>query len=99
MKSWFPFLPLVVGLVLTSCGRQPDVIVTDRAGLPIAGAKVEPVSASINYEPVLTDDKGHASIPSTVQKVETLNVTAPGSGEKVRVPYKGGKPLRVVLPR
>jgi hypothetical protein len=99
VKSWFPFSALLVGLILTSCSRQPDVIVTDHAGLPVAGAKVEAVTASINYAPILTDDKGQATLPSTVQKVETLNVTAPGSGAKVQVPYKGAKPLRVTLAR
>lgn len=97
MRSWLPLFSAVVGLVLTSCSRHPDVVVTDHTGMPVAGAKVEAVTPSLNYAPTLTDAKGHASLPSTAQKIETLNITAPGSATKVTVRYNGAKPHRVSL--
>lgn len=91
---------LIAGLLATlviGCGHAPDVVVVDDKGAPIAGAAVEPVSLSINYQAVTTDSKGEASLGSPVQKVEWINVRKAGFADQNSIKFAGPKPIRVTL--
>ena len=68
----------------------------DQSGKPIAGARIEPVSLSINYESMTTNEEGMASIPWMPQKVEWLNVTKKGHRPQKGAPTS--TPLLVRLP-
>ncbi|WP_367872292.1 hypothetical protein [Luteolibacter sp. Populi] len=100
MKTSFLSLIAIGCSLLASCNSGPDVVVTDRAGLPVAGAVIVPSSPSFNYPAVTTDGKGEANIPKkAVQEVKWLDVTVPGSEAKARVDYTNSKPVRVTLAR
>ncbi|MDB6071505.1 MAG: carboxypeptidase regulatory-like protein [Verrucomicrobiales bacterium] len=89
---------LTAVMPLASCGLlPPDVIVLDNAGSPVARAEVEPVSASINYKPVLTNSKGHARFGPEFQKREWFNVGKDGYAPHAFVNISGPKPVRVIL--
>jgi hypothetical protein len=88
---------LAAPFLFASCGSTPDVIVVDSTGAPIVGAEVEPVSASINYKPAITDAKGQSRIRRSIQKVQWINVRKPGYSSQKSVDYSGPKPIRIVL--
>ncbi|WP_265594162.1 carboxypeptidase-like regulatory domain-containing protein [Haloferula sp. BvORR071] len=99
MKWMFPVSLMILCGLIAGCGSTPpDVLVVDRSGSPIAGAKVEPVAPSINYNANTTDKKGELNLPARVQEVKWLDVSAPGF-KKAHVDYTGAKPQRVVLDR
>ena len=97
--KWLMPIPLMALCVLvTGCGSTPDVVVTDRAGAPVAGASVEAVAHSINYTPITADEDGQVELPQRFLEVKWLNVSAPGF-KKAHVDFTGGKPQTVVLDR
>lgn len=97
MKTLFLFSSMA--LLTTGCTTKPDVIVTDASGAPIAGAKVEPVSLSMNQAAVTTDAKGEASIPKSVQPVQWISVKSTGFVDQKSIDFTGPKPIKVVLTR
>jgi len=90
---------LSVALVVAAlgCSGVPDVVVVTSEGTPIAGANVEPVSASMNGPSVLTDASGEARLPSGPQPAEWVNVRKDGYLARTNVPLEGPRPIRVVL--
>ncbi len=98
MKWFVPVLLVALSLLIYVCCSASDVVVTDRAGVPVAGAMVESVTLSASYRPTVTDKKGGADLPWAVQEVKWLNVSAPGF-ETAHVDYTGGRPQRVILDR
>lgn len=87
----------LIAILVTACQSTPDVLVVDSKGAAVAGAAVEPVSLSINYEAVMTDAKGGADIPSKVQEVVWINVRKAGFADQRSIKFTGPKPVRVVL--
>ncbi len=86
-------------LLVCSCGPTTQVVVTDRAGAPVAGAKVRALSFALNKDrPKITDGKGRVSVPWTTEKVRWLNVSAQGFKRSVAI-FKGEKEQTVVLNR
>ena len=99
MKWMLPLSLMALCGLVAGCGSTPpDVLVVDRSGAPIAGATVEPIAPSINYNGNPTDENGELNLPARVQEVKWLNVSAPGF-KKAHVDYTGAKPQRVVLER
>lgn len=91
-------LTMAAALSLTSCALlPPHVVVVDPAGKPVAGAQVEPISASINYQPVLTDSKGRVRFGPAMLKREWFNVAKDGYAPHTFVNLTGPEPVRVVL--
>lgn len=91
---------LIAGLLaifLIGCRTPPDVVVVDHKGAPIAGAAVEPIGLSINYEAVTTDSKGEASLGSNAQEVQSINVRMTGFADQSSIKVTGRKPIRVTL--
>ena len=78
-------------------GCQSDVLVKDESGRPISHAIITPISASINYQKVLTDDNGKANIGSKFQKVEWIDVEKEGYKGVKGISYNSKKPIVVVL--
>ena len=94
MKKYKFLLLLVLAIILVSCGAQkPDVIVQDAAGMPIEGAFVTPISASINYNGQKTNKKGEAYIAAKAQDVKWIEVSKKGYLSSGHVPYSGVKPI------
>src|SRR5688572_7587389 len=60
--KWVPLASLA--LVLIGCGSPVRVI--DEAGRPITGARVQPVSLSVNGAWETTDKDGHVSVPTSI---------------------------------
>ena len=78
-------------------GPTLEVIVTDPAGAPIAGASVHPVSPSFTGPPKLTDASGIAVVPlKAIQDVQWVSVKAPGFDSK-EVPLLHDTSLRITL--
>lgn len=99
MKGIMPAALMGICILASSCGPTAEVVVTDRAGLPVAGARVRPLSFALNKDrPKITDGKGRVSVPWTVEKVRWLNVSAQGFKRSVVI-YKGEKEQTVVLNR
>lgn len=94
MRNWL----IVLLLPFVGCAGAQKVVVTDPAGVPIADAAVEAVSASMNSSPVTTDAQGEAEMPSIVQETEWVKISKPGyATEQIPVPQKW--PAKVVLRR
>ena len=78
-------------------GPTLEVIVTDPAGTPIAGASVYPVSPSFNGPPKLTNAAGTATISAKmIQNVEWVGVRADGFAPR-QLAVSTGSPLRATL--
>ena len=79
--------------------EKADIVVVDKAGKPIKGASVEPVSLSINFGKLKTDKKGEVRLSRFyVQEIEWISVSYLGYKSKVSVQYRGEKkPVKVVL--
>jgi hypothetical protein len=98
MKRIVPLALLGSCLLLAGCGSRTDVVVTDHAGSPVAGAKVQPLAFSISDRAKITNKKGRVSVPWTTEKVKWLNVSARGF-KRSAVIFTGGKEQTVVLQR
>jgi hypothetical protein len=96
VKAVLSVSAVILCALSSACSRTPDVVVSDPAGVVIVGAKVEPLSPSLNHPAVTTNGKGEANIPRGIQDVKWLNVSAPGF-TAVHVEYGNLKPQRVVL--
>ncbi|MCW1883704.1 carboxypeptidase-like regulatory domain-containing protein [Luteolibacter flavescens] len=97
MKIANRLFAIIIGLLAVSCQSKPDVIVTDAAGVPIAGAAVEPVTASMNLPAVVTDAKGEVHIGGAAQPVQSINVSKTGFTGVNNIDYTTAKPIRVIL--
>ena len=84
-------------LLFQACATP--VWIVDSDGRPIQGARIEPYSLSINYEPVVSDGKGRADILWQLKKVEWINVSRKGYETKREIKIQSPGPLRVVLKR
>ncbi len=91
------FAGFVVAVFFAACRVSPDVVVVDTTGAPVVGAKVEPVTASMNGEVVLTDGKGEARMGNYVQEILWLRVRKEGFAAQESVDFTKPKPIRVVL--
>ncbi len=72
-------------LVLQACTTRVSVV--DQTGRPVAGARIEPVSLSINHFSVTTDEDGMASIPWHMQQIEWLHVSKKGFKPKKDIKF------------
>jgi hypothetical protein len=89
------FALLVVSLLATHSER---VIVMDKAGNPIPGAEVHPVTPNVDGNIVKTDSHGEAAVPLKVGFEPTHWVDVAASGyDVVQVPVPQSWPLRVTL--
>jgi hypothetical protein len=74
------------------------VQVVDPAGTPVAGARVEPVSPSINGVPVMTDKNGEAVVPKFIgQQTKWINVSKPGFQTTPNLELPAKWPWKLVL--
>lgn len=78
-------------LLLCGCMGRPDIIVTDPAGRPIAGAVVTGISLSLDGQTASTDAKGHAAVPWALQETQWISVHKDG--------YLGSEPIASDTPR
>lgn len=87
---------LVSMLLLAGCSR-PDVIVTDQSGKPIEGARVTGTSLTISGQLTMTNAKGEAQIPRSVQETKWLTITKPGYTGVEWIDLSQSKPIVVKL--
>jgi hypothetical protein len=73
------------------------VRVVDSSNRPIAGAGIEPISASMNHGKLLTDEKGEALLPHAAQRIQWVSVTKAGFAPSGQVPVGDERPVVVVL--
>jgi hypothetical protein len=73
------------------------VRVVDSSNRPIAGADVEPISASMNHGKLLTDQKGEALLPHVAQKIQWVSVTKEGFAPSGQVPVGDESAVVVIL--
>jgi hypothetical protein len=79
-------------------GCSPEVIVIDRAGIPVKGAEVRPVSPSITGSPVMTGATGKASVPMNAGGQEAKWIAVKKAGfDPVQVDVPSHWPLRITL--
>jgi len=106
MKARLTLSTLIALLILSAGFSQAsissllkaDVIVLDEEGHPIKNAKVEPVSPSINYPSVKTNEKGKARWGYKIQKVSWVTVSKKGYQKVVQVQYSGlPRPVKIIL--
>ncbi|MGC4071727.1 MAG: hypothetical protein QM760_04290 [Nibricoccus sp.] len=96
MKSIRLFSLVLFAAILSGCATQ-RVVVIDTLNRPVSGAIVEPISLSINYAKLTTDEKGKASLPRVIQKVEWVSVTKEGFKPSGHVPVGSGSPVVIIL--
>lgn len=77
--------------------RPSDVVVVDEQGKPIPNATVEPVTPSFNYGPITTDENGQVNLPSSVQEIWWVNVSARGYETASHVDARRPKPITIAL--
>src|SRR6185369_16200570 len=96
------FLALSFGTAGAGCalsGSAFEVIIKDQDGAPIVGARVYPVTPSLNGPARLTDDAGKTTMPrNQIQNVQWVSVEAEGFGSR-QVSVPGDGVLRVTLSR
>ena len=87
---------LICATIFVGCAHI--VIVRDSSGLPIEGADVQPVSASMNYEWVRSDARGRARLDWWYpQTPEGLNIRKSGYVQVAITPIPNAWPVEVVL--
>jgi len=79
--------------------RQPDIIVVDAKGAPVAGATVTGVSLSISGQRTQTDVNGHATIPWAIQETKFVIVEKGGYRSANQIRVDQDKPIRITLHR
>jgi hypothetical protein len=74
-----------------------SVVVLDAGGTPVSGAKVEPVSLSINYGASITGGSGKVALPRVTQTIEWVSVTKQGFQPSGHVPVWEKRQTVIVL--
>ena len=83
-------------LTLASCAG-PDLMIQDRAGAPIEGAKIVGASMSMGGLTTYSDRKGHAPIPNSIQPTRWISVSKPGFREVGNIDVDKPKPIVITL--
>lgn len=74
------------------------VQVVDPQGAPISDAMVEPITASTNGNPLRTDKKGNATLPSfTIQEIQWVSVSKAGYEASGQLPLPKTWPWKITL--
>ena len=96
MKTTAIILFLCSLLISCTMFRAPDVIVLDNNGKPIEGAKIFPISLSINYPSVKTDLQGRAWISYKIQKTKWLTISK-STYKDIQVNFEQTKPIIIYM--
>ncbi len=86
-------------VLLSGCQRN-SVTVVDAGKKPIADAKVEPITLSMNLGVQLTDRSGIVKLPGTlhtIQKIEWVSVTKDGYQPSGHVPVSPDGQTIIIL--
>ena len=87
---------IVASSIFAGCLTPKTVIVLNPSGMPIAGAEVAAVSASMNGAWITTDAKGHAKVHDNPQGIQWIRVRKTGY-YSVTVDVPSTWPLSVTL--
>jgi hypothetical protein len=93
-----PIVALVSVLLLASCSG-PDLVIVDSAGKPVADAKVVGASLSMAGQATLSDRKGRARIPWSVQATKWVSVYKDGFNPVENIDIAQKKPIVVKMTR
>jgi len=94
IKLWVPVV--LSALLLAGCSN-PDLIIMDTTGRPIAGAKIVGTSLSIGGQSSTSDVKGHAKIPWAVQETKWISVSKDGFRPAENIDVSQKKPIVVKM--
>ena len=95
--SQFPAaLVLVLAATLTGCSN-PDVIVLDANGKPVANAKIVGASLSMGGQTTFANKKGEAKIPWAIQETKCISIQKEGYQPVEHVDATQKKPIVVKL--
>jgi hypothetical protein len=89
-------LVFISAVLLAGCSN-PDLIITDTTGKPIAGAKIVGSSLSIGGQSSASDRKGHAKIPWAVQETKWISVSKEGFRPVENIDAAQKKPIVVKM--
>jgi hypothetical protein len=91
-------IPVAIACAASAAGCAGRVEIVSMSGEPIAGARVVPVTPSMNGSPALTDAGGKASVPRFIggQGVAWIDVSKAGF-EHQHVAVGSRWPVHVVL--
>lgn len=94
------FVRLVISVfciaAFAGCASQ-SVLVIDAMKKPVSGAKVEPISLSMNYAVLTTDASGVTKLPWVPQKIEWVSVKKEGFEPSGQIAIGDNKRTTIVL--
>jgi len=97
VRSIKRLVPVVMSALLLAGCSNPDLIITDATGKPIAGAKIVGTSLSIDGQSSTSDRKGHAKIPWAVQQTKWISVSKDGFRAVENIDVAQKKPIVVKM--